>query len=204
MPQMVDVLEKYFNEQYPRVTEVLSSQLNPHYYYHNLRHTLDVIENTQIIGKAEGLEPIDLWVLKIAALFHDTGFLDQRKHHEIAGVEFFKKQVDFKLDNNLIEKISNCILATQMPQNPKNLLECVICDADLDYLGRNDFEEIGLDLFQELKYCNEIATETEWDEMQVKFLQYHIFHTHYSKTNREPIKQQHLSKLKLKLGYSNS
>ncbi len=201
---MVDVLEKYFNEQYPRVTEVLSSQLNPHYYYHNLRHTLDVIENTQIIGKAEGLEPIDLWVLKIAALFHDTGFLDQRKHHEIAGVEFFKKQVDFKLDNNLIEKISNCILATQMPQNPKNLLECVICDADLDYLGRNDFEEIGLDLFQELKYCNEIATETEWDEMQVKFLQNHIFHTHYSKTNREPIKQQHLSKLKLKLGYSNS
>ncbi len=201
---MVDVLEKYFNEQYPRVTEVLSSQLNPHYYYHNLRHTLDVIENTQIIGKAEGLEPIDLWVLKIAALFHDTGFLDQRKHHEIAGVEFFKKQVDFKLDNNLIEKISNCILATQMPQNPKNILECVICDADLDYLGRNDFEEIGLDLFQELKYCNEIATETEWDEMQVKFLQHHIFHTHYSKTNREPIKQQHLSKLKLKLGYSNS
>lgn len=201
---MVDVLEKYFNEQYPRVTEVLSRELNPHYLYHNLRHTLDVIESTQIIGKAEGLESIDLWILKIAALFHDTGFLEQRKHHEIAGVEYFKNQVSFELDNNLIEKISNCILATQMPQNPKNLLECVICDADLDYLGRNDFEEIGLDLFQELKYCNEIATETEWDEMQVKFLQHHIFHTHYSKTNREPIKQQHLSKLKLKLGYSNS
>ncbi len=201
---MVDVLEKYFNEQYPRVTEVLSRELNPHYLYHNLRHTLDVIENTQIIGKAEGLESIDLWILKIAALFHDTGFLEQRKHHEIAGVEYFKKQVGFELDNNLIEKISNCILATQMPQNPKNILECVICDADLDYLGRNDFEEIGLDLFQELKYCNEIATETEWDEMQVKFLQHHIFHTHYSKTNREPIKQQHHSKLKLKLGYSKS
>jgi predicted metal-dependent HD superfamily phosphohydrolase len=195
---MIGELEKYFNDQYPMVTEVLLSQLNPNYFYHNLRHTLDVIDNTQIIGKAEGLDEVDLMILKIAALFHDTGFLKQRKHHEAAGVEYFMRHIDNQLSPALIQQISDCILATQMPQQPKNLLECVICDADLDYLGRLDFEEIGQALFAEMKHCDEIKTSEEWDVLQVKFLQNHSFHTNYSKLNREPIKQQHLAKLELK------
>ena len=44
--------------------------------YHNLPHTLDVLKQVQRIGKEEGImEEEDMFLLKTAALYHDTGFL---------------------------------------------------------------------------------------------------------------------------------
>ncbi|MEY2937901.1 MAG: hypothetical protein RL062_490 [Bacteroidota bacterium] len=192
---MVSELEKYFNDQYPKVIEALQTQLNPNYLYHNLRHTQDVIDCTQVIGKAEGLSELDLVVLKIAALFHDTGFIHQRKSHEKAGVEYFTQQANGVLDPTFIEIISRCIMATQMPQQPHSLMEQVICDSDLDYLGREDFFDIGADLFTEMKLCNEISNTQDWDLLQIQFLEHHHFHTNFSRTHRDPIKQEHLRRL---------
>jgi predicted metal-dependent HD superfamily phosphohydrolase len=192
---MVSVLEKYFNDQYPKVIEALQTKLNPNYLYHNLRHTQDVIDCTQMIGKAEGLSELDLMILKIAALFHDTGFLHQRKSHEKAGVVYFLEHAEKILDPIYIDIISRCILATQMPQQPNSLIEKVICDSDLDYLGREDFFDIGADLFTEMKLCNEISNTQDWDLLQIQFLEHHRFHTHFSQTHREPVKQGHLKRL---------
>ena len=62
------------------------------------------------------------------------------------------------------------IMATKIPQSPRNGLEEIICDADLDYLGRDDFYEIGATLFEELKAYNVLQNEREWNRIQVKFL----------------------------------
>jgi predicted metal-dependent HD superfamily phosphohydrolase len=201
---MLNLLEKYYSDRYPRIMERLNSELLPEYFYHNTRHTEDVIQCTQVIGKHEGFSEEELALLKIAALFHDTGFLSQRQKHEEAGAKFFLEDVQDELPQNLIDQIVELILATQMPQAPKNALERVICDSDLDYLGRTDFEEIGNNLFKEMEFCKEITAISEWDKLQIQFLEKHCFHTSYSKEFREPIKQKHLLSLKSKLNFSNS
>ena len=86
-------------------------------------------------------------------------------------------------------------MVTKIPQQPKNLLQRIICDADLDYLGRNDFEVIGEKLRQEFLVYGVVQTEEEWDRLQLKFLTSHKYHTASSQHMREPVKQMHLHSL---------
>ena len=88
-----------------------------------------------------------------------------------------------------IESVQGLILATKIPQSPTNELQKIICDADLDYLGRDDYPEISIKLFEELKLANVIQTEEEWKNIQIRFLKAHHFHTDFAKKNREPKKQ---------------
>ncbi|MDZ7645927.1 MAG: hypothetical protein U5K54_01410 [Cytophagales bacterium] len=74
----------------------------------------------------------------------------------------------FKSDQ--IEAICNMILATRIPQSPLTKLEKVLCDADLDYLGRKDFYGIGGKLLEELKEQGVVETEREWNLVQKTFL----------------------------------
>jgi predicted metal-dependent HD superfamily phosphohydrolase len=160
---------------------------------------MDVIEQSQIIGEAEGLNKHELLVLKIAALFHDTGFLKTRKDHENVGVEYFKIAATNQLSPEDIIQISQSILSTKLPQMPFNKIDKVLCDADLDYLGRDDYNSIAGSLFREMNFCNEIQNEEEWDLLQVQFLSRHQFHTQYSKKERGPGLQKNLEAVQSRL-----
>jgi hypothetical protein len=84
-------------------------------------------------------------------------------------------------------------MATRIPQAPRNKLARVLCDADLDYLGRGDFERIGNTLFAEMKTYGVLKNEREWNELQVRFLERHSYFTGTNKEQREPVKQEHLA-----------
>ena len=86
-------------------------------------------------------------------------------------------------------------MSTKIPQSPSTLLEDILCDADLDYLGRDDFFTIGGTLFEELQAYNLIGDEQVWNRLQVSFLSAHRFHTRTNKTLREPVKQRYLEEL---------
>ncbi len=86
-------------------------------------------------------------------------------------------------------------MSTKIPQSPTNLLEQILCDADLDYLGRDDFFSIGDSLFRELQAYNLIGDEQTWNRLQVSFLSAHRFHTNTNKTLREPVKRRYLEEL---------
>lgn len=155
------------------------------YKYHSLRHTLDVIEESVRIGQSEGLNEYDITLLKIAALFHDTGYIISRKEHEMAGCGIFREAAkDYDFTDAELEIVQGCIMATRIPQSPKSLIEMVLCDADLDYLGRDDFAPIAELLFQELMNCREIESRQQWNEIQVRFLSKQSYHTAYAKKNR--------------------
>lgn len=87
------------------------------------------------------------------------------------------------------------ILSTQIPQKPKNIYEQIICDADLDYLGTDQFYTIGETLFQEFKAMGQIKSREDWNKLQINFLKGHSYHTPYAKKYREPVKQKHLQDL---------
>jgi predicted metal-dependent HD superfamily phosphohydrolase len=127
------------------------------------------------------------------------GFLHVRKGHEKASSDLFLAASERKINDIQRQQISACILATTMPQSPKNLLEQIICDADLDYLGRSDFYEISQDLFHEMHACGEMRDQKTWDEIQVVFLDKHQFHTPFNQSRRNEQKNKHLAAIKERL-----
>jgi uncharacterized protein len=186
----VDRARKYILDQ-------LSSNLSSALYYHGVHHVRDVVSAALTLAKGEGVcdqESLDL--LETAALYHDSGFLFKYKGHEEAGCEIAREVLpDFEYNNQQIELICGMIMATKIPQTPTTHLEEILADADLDYLGRNDFEPIANTLFEELKAFNMITDLDAWNKIQVRFLQEHRFWTSTAKHTRNHGKQLHLENL---------
>ena len=108
--------------------------------FHCVEHTLEVYKNVQTIGEYQKCNIEELEVLKIAALFHDTGVSETYKGHEdISANNAQKFLIDFNYSKTKIERVMDIIRATKMPQSPKTKLERIICDADLFHLSSNNY-----------------------------------------------------------------
>lgn len=165
--------------------------------YHSLEHTLDVYASVIDIAEKEGVTGEGLSLLKVAALYHDCGFVVQDKEHEDAGCVIIRDQLPgFGFTLRQVELICEMVQATRIPQSPRNKLARILCDADLDYLGRGDFFLIGNQLFQEMQVFGVLRTEREWNELQVRFLERHQYFTATNKKLREPVKRAHLEKVR--------
>jgi uncharacterized protein len=148
------------------------------------------------MAKSEGLSEEDRQYLEVAAAFHDSGFLVSGTDHELEGcriVEQILPEFDFTPEE--IERICAMIMATLVPQNPMNHLEQVLCDADLDYLGRDDFPPISQLLFEEFLYRGVVGDEDAWMALQISFLKKHKYWTSSTKANRDALKAEHLEKI---------
>ena len=181
----MSAVKSFYEQQYGSVIQRLRFDLNVKYLYHDSRHTEDVIRQCQEIAYRESVTSEEIDLLKLAALYHDLGFLVQRANHEAAGVEIFLHEAaDSEISSEDKEHIARLIMVTKIPQQPKSLLEAIICDADLDYLGREDFPAIAEFLYLELKSCGEMSDRTRWDELQLSFLQAHQYKTDSSRKLR--------------------
>lgn len=149
------------------------------------------------IAAAEGItEGQALLELKIAALYHDTGFMYVYQNHEERGCELARNQLPgFGLTEKSIDNICSIIMATKIPQSPQNLLQQIICDADLDYLGRDDFFFIGEKLRKEMVAYKFINGLKEWEERQWSFLQSHHYFTKTSQQARAHLKERNMQKI---------
>ncbi|MGV3601404.1 MAG: HD domain-containing protein [Dyadobacter fermentans] len=183
-------------EQY--VLGQLENRLDRTLFYHGIHHTLDVVTASAEIAALEGITDSEsLALLRTAALYHDAGFLTAYQGHEEAGCSLAREVLaDFGYNAMQIETICGMIMATKIPQSPQNTLEKIICDADLDYLGRGDFEAIAASLFEELKVRDMVEDIPAWDAVQVKFLEAHSYWTASQQKRRDAAKQRHLQHLK--------
>ena len=128
---------------------------------------------------------------------HDVGFTVSIENHEVRGVKMAEElMTKYNFDSSDIDIVKELILATRVPQNPKTHLEKIICDVDLDYLGRSDYYTISDQLYKELVAYNNIESKTEWNKVQIIFLERHKYHTDFAKKNRQPQKEMRIEKLK--------
>jgi hypothetical protein len=77
-----------------------------------------------------------------------------------------------------------------------------MCDADLDYLGRDDFYTIGNNIYREFLQRKLVANETEWNQMQVQFLESHNYFTETAIRQRKAAKEKHLGEIRKLLAHS--
>lgn len=178
----------------------LSRELPPHLSYHSVEHTQDVYTAAEAIGRQEGIGPHQMKLLLTAAWYHDAGFLNGAKEHEEESCRIAEETLPgFGYTAADIETICGLIRATKIPQSPQNHLEEILADADLDYLGRDDFFTIGEKLFNELSVLGIIHSDEEWNRLQVRFLENHHYFTRSAINSRQETKEQHLQQVKDKL-----
>jgi uncharacterized protein len=182
------------------IVSLLDNELSPLLFYHNKEHTLDVLNVAMQIGDSEQISADERNLLRIAVLFHDSGFIYLYKRHEERGCEMAAEYLPgFGFTQNQIAQIKGMIMSTKVPQQPNNRLEQIIADADLDYLGRSDVYIIAQKLFEEMKMYGFFPDESEWIPFQIKFLRRQQYFTDYSKKFREANKNLYLGALEKKL-----
>lgn len=185
------------------VLDLLRRDLSPTLLYHGLHHTLDVVEQAASLAAAEGItDPDELTLLRTAAFYHDAGFLTTYKGHEAASCELACQVLPgMDYSSEQVELICRLIMATQLPQAPDHLLLAqILCDADLDYLGRPDFWSTSQTLYQEWQALEIVQDEQAWYQIQVKFLGAHHYWTRTAIARRETEKQARLAEIKARLG----
>ena len=180
------------------VEALLREKLPEHFVYHNLQHTLDVVDATVEIAEQTHLRKEQMEIAVMAAYLHDVGYVSTADGHEEKSIEltrdFLKEQ---QCDDNYIEQIVACIKATKMPQNPQNIVEEVLCDADLYHLSSAKYFEKAELLREEFSTVEkDVITESEWLDMSSLFIGNHRYFTDYGKSVLEPKKDQNLKKIK--------
>lgn len=184
---------KNFKEVEQHIIGILKRDLPNNLYYHGLHHTMDVLRSAEIIGKQEKITEKEMLLLKVAVLYHDAGFTKVYRDHERVGCEMARADLPaFGFAADEIEEICGMIMATKIPQSPNKKLEYIIADADLEYLGTDDFVRIGNSLFEEIKIYLGVESERQWNIIQQNFLRSHQYYTNFCKKNREQKKQQNL------------
>jgi adenylate cyclase len=179
------------------ILEKLEKGLPNSLYYHNLKHTVDVYTQVELIGRSENVSNEEMLLLRTAALFHDAGHLIDYGTHEEMAVKLAREILpEYFYTDRQIDVISDLIMSTKLPPNPKNLLEEIMCDADLDYLGRTDFIPVSNMLYKELHEHGKVGTLHEWNELQIKFIAKHSYFTKTARKHRNVNKQSQLDKLK--------
>jgi predicted metal-dependent HD superfamily phosphohydrolase len=163
--------------------------------FHTFRHARAVAEASQELGAACSLSEDDLEVVTLAAWFHDTGYLEGIEGHEERSVKIASAYLrDTGYPEEKIARIAACIRATEMPQNPKSLLEQVLCDADIAHLASKDFFEVTELIRSEIEHRGRRElTEEEWLTINTKFMADQQYHTDCA---RSKYAEQHAANLK--------
>jgi adenylate cyclase len=185
-----------FNDIQEIVLDKLERELPDYLFYHNVKHTVDVVTEVELIGWAEGCSDEEILLLKAAALFHDAGHTVTYENHEFHGAEYARKVLPgFNYTPGQIERIISLIMSTKLPPKPSDLLEEIICDSDLDYLGRSDFIPVSNSLFAELKAQDKMRDINDWNKLQVKFISGHQYFTKTARSLREVNKQLQIERI---------
>jgi uncharacterized membrane-anchored protein YitT (DUF2179 family)/predicted metal-dependent HD superfamily phosphohydrolase len=175
------------------ILDKLEKDIPTHLSYHNVEHTRGVIQSAEELAKSENIAADDLKILLTAAAFHDAGFLETYSGHEEVSrgmAEAFLP--DFGYSSEQIKQIGTLIMATRIPQRPRSKLAEILCDADLHYLGTDNYTPNAENLYQEMLYVGLIKTREEWLKQQVKFLKGHKYFTQTAKQALTEIQQQNL------------
>jgi uncharacterized membrane-anchored protein YitT (DUF2179 family)/predicted metal-dependent HD superfamily phosphohydrolase len=175
------------------ILQKLEKELPGYLGYHNAQHTKDTLQHAEDLASAENISQDQFKLLLTAAAFHDAGFLETYTGHEEVScsvAETFLPQFGYKVEE--IRQLCSLIRATCLPQNPLSKTAEILCDADLYYLGTENYESKAEDLYQEMHSEGLVKSREEWVQQQIKFLHAHHYFTKTAEEKLGPVQRQNL------------
>lgn len=193
-------MEKNIVQLTANYTDLLfKEQMSAKLLYHDEAHTQSVREVALLLAKHYKVTPLELEVLELATLFHDLGYIKVYTGHETVSQDiaatFLHKH---HYPTSLIKQIQALIGATRIQQQPTNLLEEIIKDADLNNVGQRKYLRTITNLRTELDtFLNQQFKDIAWYKANIKFLDSHSFFTEKAqelfskkkKSNRKKVKK---------------
>ncbi len=173
--------------------ETLSNDI----FFHDIVHTSLVVKAACEIGASCGLKKQQIAILQIAAWFHDTGYCYVYHGHEEKSIEIaatFLRQIN--ADEKFINSVTECIAATKMPQKPDNLMQQILCDADMYHLSIDQYLSYAENLKNEWQSkLGMYYSDSEWKELNVAMLGNHKYFTPYGQTILQKNKIKNIERL---------
>jgi uncharacterized protein len=187
------------------IRELFRDELPGDIKYHDANHTLHptkgVVASANRIAISENISERDRELLITAAYFHDTGYIREYEKNEPIAARMagrILKLIGYKPDE--VVKVQNMILATDLECEPKTHMEKILCDADLDHLGREDFFKFDGKLREGWRAKGiDVSDEVKWYKGTLEFIKKHQYYTESQKKLREKGKQKNIKHLLRKL-----
>lgn len=175
----------------------LRANLSPDLVYHDLWHTEhDVMPAAGRLARRSRCTREERDLLRVAAAFHDVGFVHIYVGHEQKGAQMAAEVLPrHGFSPHQVAAVQGMILATTLPQSPANALEALLADADLDVLGRDDFFKRNLALYEERRLYGQEMPLQAWYAVQARFLEAHAYFTPAARALRERTKAANLARL---------
>ncbi len=192
-----DIAEPIHHKAGAYVSRLLTKHLPAGLLFHNLNHTLNVVRGVRDIAHHLQLAGEPLEILLLSAWFHDTGYVNVYKGHEQESrkiAKAFLEEEGYPPANT--EQVLSCIAATEMPHRPQDLIQEILCDADLYHLSLWDYPFLQQQLREEYgRMLNREFTNQEWMEENLSFLKNHRYFTTYAREVLQKRKLLNIQKL---------
>lgn len=178
------------------ISRLFAEKLPGDLVFHNFHHTTNVVRGVRDIGRHLHLDKEQKEILILAAWFHDSGHIIKYIGHEEESQKLAKAWLEKeKYPVDKTEQVLACIAATHLPQQPHDLLQQILCDADLYHLSLGEYCHLQFQLREEIKRIfNKKYTDLEWMKENLKFIHQHEYFTSYAKTVLEERKQKNYAK----------
>lgn len=179
------------------VERFIDEHVGPNFVFHNFQHTYAVVTALREIMEHFQLSEKDKFILEISAWFHDVGYTEGWAGHEQRGVEAAHEFLKTKnIDQAILEQVKDCIMATAIPHDPQNLLQKIICDADLSHLGESSYWDRCGRVRQEFALTrNMIMSDQEWIDFELNFMLGHEYQTEAARELYSERKARHVKQL---------
>ena len=187
------------------IRELFRDELPDGIKYHDADHTLHptkgVVAVANRIAISENISEHDRELLIAAAYFHDTGYIREYDKNEPIAARMagrILKLIGYK--PNEVVKVQKMILSTDLEREPKTHLEKILCDADFDHLGREDFFKLDGKVREGRRARGiDVSDEAKWYKGTLEFIKKHQYYTESQKKLREKEKQKNIKRLLKKL-----
>lgn len=187
---MKDVLAIYFHIK----TKLENAPSLRQFFYHGWFHSKSHYDAVCYLAAAEDIIDDDVRLLKTASLYHDTGYIfGDEEYHEYKSVIIAREELhSFGFSEYEIEEICRLIISTISGKEPLDILEKIMRDADLEYLGRDYYPYVSELLRRERNILHSV-----WKRGQLTFLERHKFLTSSAQKFFNHQKEVNIRKLKV-------
>ncbi len=178
------------------ISKRMEQQLPSFVIYHGVDHTKDVHSSVVRLAKLENLDDYNTKLVRAAAWLHDSGIMVKFEDHEELSAKMAAEYLpNFGFNESEIKLIQSMILSTRLPQTAVTINEKILCDADLDYLGRTDFFIIGQKLRLEWELIGNKISLYDWYRLQLEFLKNHHYFTKSAQILRNERKNSNMAEI---------
>lgn len=180
-----------------RVFELVNSNKSLNLHFHKNEFIEKVSHQVELLGRSENIQDDELLLLLTAGQLIYSGLSESYENFENKSVEIAREILpEYGFEEAQINRICNLILASKMPSNPQNILESILIDAKMEFIGRSDYITQVKLLYLEQKNTLKDFSKDKFMKGQVEMLSGFEFYTTAARRLREIQAEDQINNLK--------